>query len=138
MSQPGRYPFDPEVRAAMEAAGIPIPSPPVPPPLPPPGPGGAMPAARLGDTTMHFGVITPVVTGLKVLITGQPAATMGDPHVCPLFDGPKPHLGGLITKGSTKVLICGKPAARVGDLTRCVGAPGAIGPPGAVTVLIGG
>jgi uncharacterized Zn-binding protein involved in type VI secretion len=97
-----------------------------------------MPAARLGDMTMHFGVIGPVVTGLTVLISGQPAATMLDPHVCPMFNGPAPHVGGTIAMGSVTVMICNKPAARVGDPIICGGGPGAVGPPGAVTVFIGG
>ncbi len=97
-----------------------------------------MPAARLGDMTVHGGVIAPVVTGLNVLIAGQPAATMGDPHICPLVTGLVPHVGGIISKGSLTVLICKKPAARVGDITVCVGPPGTIAPPGCPTVLIGG
>lgn len=138
MSAGADYPWDPKAREAMEKAGQPIPPKPSPPAMPAPAPGGGMPAARLGDLTMHFGTIGPVVTGLTVLIGGKPAATMGDPHVCPMFDGPKPHVGGVIMKGSTKVLICNKPAARVGDLTQCVGPTGAVAPPGALTVLIGG
>src|SRR5687768_5097563 len=119
MSSASDYPFDPAVQAEMAEQGLEIPPPPEPPVMPPPAPGGGMPAARLGDMTMHFGTIGPVVSGLTVLIAGQPAATLGDPQVCPMFDGPKPHGGGLITKGSATVLIGNKPAARVGDLTQC-------------------
>jgi uncharacterized Zn-binding protein involved in type VI secretion len=98
-----------------------------------------MPAARLGDMTMHLGVIGPVVSGLTVLISGQPAATLGDPHICPMVTGIVPHVGGVIIQGSMTVLICAKPAARFGDLTICAtGPPGAVGPPCAPTVLIGG
>jgi len=93
------------------------------------GPGGQ--AACHGDMTVHFGVIGPVVTGMNVLIGGQPAACMGDLHVCSMFDGPKPHVGGTIAAGSTKVMICNKLAARVGDTTECKG------PPGCVMVVIG-
>lgn len=96
------------------------------------------PAARLGDMTAHGGVVGPVVSGLTVLISSQPAATLGDPQICPAFTGPVPHVGGPITLGSATVLICNKPAARVGDMTQCVGPPGTIIPPGAPTVLIGG
>jgi uncharacterized Zn-binding protein involved in type VI secretion len=106
--------------------------------MPAPAPGGGMPAARLGDLTMHFGVIGPVVTGLNVLISGQPAATMLDPHVCPMFNVLVPHVGGTIAKGSLTVMICAKPAARVGDPIICGGGPGAVAPPGALTVIIGG
>ncbi len=132
------YPWDPEAQAKLKAKGIEIPPPPTPPSIPSPGPGGGMPAARLGDLTVHFGVIGPVVTAMNVLIGGQPAACLGDPHICPMFDGPKPHVGGVIIMGSTKVMIGNKPAARVGDVTECKGPPGAIAPPGCPNVLIGG
>ena len=97
----------------------------------------SLPAARVGDTTAHGGVITgpgcPVV-----LIGGQPAACVGDLQTCPMFDGPKPHVGGPITgPGSPTVLIGGRPAARLTDMTQCVGPTGAIAGPGCPTVLIG-
>lgn len=66
-----------------------------------------------------------------------PAARVGDMHVCPMSDGPKPHGGGPITKGSMKVLIDGQPAARVGDLCTCVGPPDTI-LMGSMTVMIDG
>ena len=135
---PTDYPWDPAERARLRMLGKEIPPAPKPPQIPAPAPGGGMPAARLGDLTMHFGTIGPVVTGLNVLIGGQPAACMGDPQICPMFDGPKPHVGGVILKGSAKVLICNKPAARVGDPTECKGPPGAVAPPGCPQVLIGG
>ena len=104
----------------------------------PPTPGA--PAARVGDLTAHGGMIGPLVTGMtaRVLIGGQFAACAGDVQLCPLSDGPKPHLGGVILKGSSKVLIGNKPAARVGDPTECKGPPGVIAPPGCAKVLIGG
>jgi uncharacterized Zn-binding protein involved in type VI secretion len=89
--------------------------------------------------TVHAGdTIGPVVTGLsaKVLIGFMPAACMGDPHVCPLVDGVKPHVGGTILKGSMTVKIGNKPAARVGDPTECKGPPGTIAK-GEPTVKIG-
>ncbi len=132
------YPFDPAEQERLKAEGKEIPPPPEPPQMPAPAPGGGMPAARLGDLTMHFGTIGPVVTGMTVIIGGQPAACMGDPQVCPMFDGPKPHVGGVIVKGSATVIICSKPAARVGDPTECKGPPGAVAPPGCPTVFIGG
>lgn len=98
------------------------------------------PAARLGDMTNHSGdTIGPTVTGLsaKVTIGYMPAACMGDPHVCPLSDGPKPHVGGTILKGSATVLIGNKGAARVGDPTECKGPPGTINK-GENSVDIGG
>jgi uncharacterized Zn-binding protein involved in type VI secretion len=69
---------------------------------------------------------------------GQPAARLTDMHTCPMFDGPKPHVGGPITApGCPTVLIGGMPAARVSDMVTCVGPPDAIAK-GSPTVLIGG
>lgn len=69
---------------------------------------------------------------------GQPAARLTDMHTCPMFDGPKPHVGGPITApGCPTVLIGNLPAARVGDVVTCVGPPDTI-VRGSATVLIGG
>src|SRR5690348_17054452 len=97
------------------------------------------PAARIGDMTLHGGALGgPASLGcLTVLIGGQPAARAGDMHVCPMFNGPAPHVGGAIGPGSTTVLIGGLPAARVGDTCVCPGPPNTIVPPGCPTVLIG-
>lgn len=66
------------------------------------------------------------------------AARVGDPHVCPMMDGPKPHVGGPISPpGCPTVLIGGMPAARMGDMAICVGPPDTI-IKGSATVLIGG
>ncbi len=104
----------------------------------PPTPGAGMAAARAGDTTAHGGTIGPVTTGqvAQVFIGNKPAACMGDPHVCPMFSGPKPHVGGTITKGSATVYIGGKFAARVADLTVCTSEPGQVAT-GELSVLIG-
>jgi len=89
----------------------------------------------MGDMTAHGGSI---VVGLPtVLIGGQPAARLGDMHVCPLVTGVVPHVGGPITLGSATVLIGGMPAARMGDMCTCVGPPDTIAV-GCPTVLIGG
>lgn len=67
-----------------------------------------------------------------------PAARVGDLHVCPMFDGPKPHVGGpVLPPGCPTVLIGGMPAARLGDLCTCAGPPDVIAL-GSMTVLIGG
>lgn len=95
------------------------------------------PAARLGDQAGHGGAIGPTVTGMTVMIGYMPAACMGDMQVCPASDGPKPHVGGAILKGSATVLICNKPAARAGDPTECKGPPGTVAK-GEPTVQIGG
>jgi uncharacterized Zn-binding protein involved in type VI secretion len=62
---------------------------------------------------------------------------MTDMHVCPLSNGPVPHVGGPIMLGSTNVLIGGLPAARATDLATCTGPPDTI-VLGSMTVLING
>lgn len=91
------------------------------------------PAARVGDPTVHPGLIGP--PGVPtVLIGGQPAATVGTPHICS-FPPPAVHPPTVIVPpGCPTVLIGGMPAARMGDLSAC-GAPIIVGAP---TVLIGG
>ena len=55
------------------------------------------------------------------------AARINDMHICPMSDGPKPHVGGPILPGSnTAVLIGGQPAACLGDLCTCTGPPDTI------------
>ena len=66
-----------------------------------------------------------------------PAARINDMHVCPLSNGPPPHVGGPILAGEPTVLIGGMPAARVGDQATCAGPPDTI-LQGSTTVLIGG
>lgn len=94
-------------------------------------------AARVGDMTSHG---TPLIPGPgcpTVLIGGMPAwRATGDVHVCPLIDGLKPHVGGVVAVGSVTVMIGGLPAARQGDLIVEAGAPNAIAA-GAPTVMIG-
>jgi len=94
------------------------------------------PAARVTDMTLHGGMIAGPGC-ITVLIGGLPAACVGDVQVCPLVDVLKPHVVGPISSGSPGVLIGGRMAARVNDLTVCVGPPGAIAPPGCLSVLIG-
>lgn len=93
------------------------------------------PAARMGDTTAHGGVI---VGGFPtVLIAGLPAARLTDMHTCPMVNGIVPHVGGpIIGPGAPTVLIGGLPAARVTDMATCTGPPDSI-VMGAPTVLIG-
>lgn len=69
----------------------------------------------------------------------QPAARMGDMHVCPMATPatpPVPHVGGPIIKGEFTVLIQNQPAARITDTCICVGPPDMI-IKGAFTCLIG-
>ena len=88
-----------------------------------------LPAARITDmiiSTATLGVPTPIIPpgAPTVLIGGLPAARLGDS--CGVD---------AIVKGSATVLIGGMPAARIADMTA---SGGAIMPPGAPTVLIGG
>ena len=88
-----------------------------------------LPAARVTDMIVSpatVGAPTPILPpgAPTVLIGGLPAARMGD--TCG---------ADAILKGSTTVLIGGLPAARVADPSA---SGGAIIPPGALTVLIGG
>lgn len=96
------------------------------------------PAARVGDTTSHGGVISGPGCP-TVLIGGMPAARVGDMHTCPMVTPgtpPVPHVGGPITMGSATVLIGNMPAARVGDMATCTGPPDSI-VMGCPTVIIG-
>lgn len=69
---------------------------------------------------------------------GRPAARVGDMHVCPMFDGPKPHVGGpVLPPGRPNVLIGGLPAATVGNMCTCASAPDVI-IMGSLGVFIGG
>ncbi len=88
------------------------------------------PAARVGDVSTHGGtIIGPGVA--TVLIASQPAAVVGDNHVCAI---PPPHAPTVspFPAGSPTVLVGGRPVLRVGDACIC-GASAAVGAP---TVLI--
>ena len=55
---------------------------------------------------------------------GQPAARLGDMHVCPMVTGVVPHVGGpILPPCCPLVLIGGMPAARVGDMADLRGSP---------------
>jgi uncharacterized Zn-binding protein involved in type VI secretion len=91
------------------------------------------PAARIGDSTGHPGVVTgPGVP--TVLIGGQPAAVQGDMHACSMPPLAGPHPPSPFSKGSVTVRISGRGALRMGDMSGC-GAPIVMGAP---TVVIGG
>jgi uncharacterized Zn-binding protein involved in type VI secretion len=95
------------------------------------------PAARVGDQTSHGTPLAPGPGSVNVLIGNKPAwRATSDFHTCPLVDGVKPHVGGVVAVGSTSVLINSLPAARQGDQVVEASAPNAIllGEP---TVLIG-
>jgi uncharacterized Zn-binding protein involved in type VI secretion len=95
------------------------------------------PAARFGDLTSHMTGLAPGPGCPTVLIGGMPAWRAGpDTHLCPLSNGPQPHVGGVVSMGSVTVLIGGAPAARVGDVIIEAGGPNPIAQ-GLPTVLIG-
>jgi uncharacterized Zn-binding protein involved in type VI secretion len=95
------------------------------------------PAARVGDLTGHGTPLGPGPGSPTVLIGGMPAwRALGDTHACPLVDGVKPHVGGVVAVGSLTVTIGGLFAARQGDMVVEVGAPNPIAL-GAPTVMIG-
>lgn len=55
------------------------------------------------------------------------AARLNDLHVCPMSDGPKPHVGGPILPGANATVMIGKqPASVVGDMCTCAGPPDTI------------
>ena len=96
------------------------------------------PAARVGDLTSHGSPLAPGPGSVNVLIGGMPAWRAGvDFHNCPLSEGQKAHVGGMVTKGSSKVFINGFPAARQGDLIVEVGPSDSISA-GCLKVQIGG
>jgi len=66
-----------------------------------------------------------------------PAARIGDLHVCALWSGPVPHVGGpVLPPCEPTVLVGGLPAARIGDPALCAGGPDTIAT-GSATVMIG-
>jgi uncharacterized Zn-binding protein involved in type VI secretion len=66
------------------------------------------------------------------------AARITDLHVCPMFTGPVPHVGGpILPPGAPTVLIGGLPAATLGDMAVCTGPTDSI-VQGSATVMIGG
>lgn len=96
------------------------------------------PAARIGDATSHGTPLGPGPGCPTVLIGGRPAWRAGsDMHVCPVYDGPHPHVGGTVAEGSATVLIGGLPAARQGDVVIEAGGRNPIAG-GAPNVHIGG
>jgi uncharacterized Zn-binding protein involved in type VI secretion len=73
---------------------------------------------------------------------GQPAACVGDMHVCPMVTPaviPVPHVGGPILPAGAafNILIGGRPAAVMGTMCVCVGPPDVI-VRGSMGVLFGG
>ncbi|MBU7005769.1 PAAR domain-containing protein [Phosphitispora fastidiosa] len=95
------------------------------------------PAARMGDVTSHGTPLSPGPGSVNVLIGGKPAwRATTDFHTCPLVSGTVPHVGGMVTMGSTTVFINNFPAARQGDMITESGPPNSISL-GEPTVIIG-
>ncbi len=94
-------------------------------------------AARVGDMTSHGTPLGPGPGSFNVLIGGMPAwRATADTHLCPLFTGVVPHVGGVVVVGSVTVFINNLAAARQGDIIVEGGPPNAI-VMGCPTVLIG-
>ena len=73
-------------------------------------------AARAGDSTKHGSSLGPAPGSHNVWIGGMPAwRAVVDVHACPVVEGNKPHVGGVVTKGSSRVFINNNSAARKGD-----------------------
>jgi len=83
---------------------------------------GGLPAARKTDLAAHTG---PIVSGAAtVSIAKLSAARVTDRFTCPMSDGPKPHVGGMILPPCCVTVTIEKlPAARISDLTICTGPP---------------
>ena len=95
------------------------------------------PAARAGDMTSHGKSLGPGPGSPDVLIGGKPAwRATADCHTCPLSTGTVPHVGGVISAGSTTIFINNCPAARQGDIITENGPPDSI-TSGCPTVLMG-
>ena len=95
------------------------------------------PAARVGDQTSHGTPLTGTGSS-NVFIEGRPAWRAAvDIHICPLFDGPKAHVGGVVSRGSSTVFINNFPAARQGDTINEAGSPNSI-VMGSLKVNVGG
>ena len=84
-------------------------------------------AARIGDKTSHGTPLSPGPGSPNVLIGNKPAwRAISDAHTCPLADGFKPHVGGMVSIGSKTVFSINLPAVRVGDFVSEVGPPNAM------------
>jgi uncharacterized Zn-binding protein involved in type VI secretion len=93
-----------------------------------------MPACTITSQTAHGGIVT--VGFPTVLIGFMPASRIGDLHVCPMFTGPVPHVGGPFVLGSPTVIVGEMPQSRVTDELVCVGPPD-VAMMGCETVIVG-
>ena len=66
-----------------------------------------------------------------------PSARVLDMHVCPMWTGVVPHVGGpILPPAALNTLVCGLPQARIADVLVCVGPPDMVAT-GSATVLVG-
>tara|TARA_R110002049_G_scaffold10127_3_gene50390 strand:- start:96653 stop:96952 length:300 start_codon:yes stop_codon:yes gene_type:complete len=66
-----------------------------------------------------------------------PCARITDIHICALFTGLVPHVGGpILPPGVPTVLVGALPAAPMGNMATCVGPPDTL-VKGSATVLVG-
>lgn len=93
-------------------------------------------AARVGDMTGHGTPLGPSPGSPNVWIGARPAwRALADVHACLLYSG-SPHVGGVVTQGSTSVYINNLPAVRQGDMIQENGPPNPV-VAGDFTVIIG-
>lgn len=86
------------------------------------------PVLHLGCTVLcaHAGQVTPTVTSPRVLLGGQPAATLGAPWTVAGCAMPPPNAGNgpcvtaMFTVGSTRVLCGGLPLLLMSSTATCV------------------
>ena len=72
--------------------------------------------ACVGDKTEHSLPLGPGPGAVNVTVNGKPVWRVKlDNHVCPQFDGPKPHVGGKVQQGAKKTRVCGGYVARKTD-----------------------
>jgi uncharacterized Zn-binding protein involved in type VI secretion len=84
-------------------------------------------AVCIGDTSTHGGTIAGPGSA-TVMISGKPAAVLGDTHVCSLPPQGHPLTVSVFPAGSATVLFGGVPALRTTDTCLC-GAMAALGQP---------
>jgi uncharacterized Zn-binding protein involved in type VI secretion len=66
------------------------------------------------------------------------AARITDPHVCPMFTGLVPHVGGPIIMGSPNVITGGMLQSRITDTCVCAAPVPDVIVKGSTTVLVNG
>jgi hypothetical protein len=85
------------------------------------------PVLHLGATVLcsHGGQATPTAPSPRVLVSGQPVATIAAPYAvagCPFVPpgGNGPCVTGQWTVGATRVLVLGQPVVLMSGASTCV------------------